>query len=122
MTASALSSVSVDTPTRLPIGWEAWGVAWARTPGKASTSQRPGISGNAKILFSSARKMVSVLAAMVSLLTNGCLSSWVRSCHWTSMAHGGSCARCTVRERQPGDHSLSRTRDIEHRYYCDHGH
>src|SRR5262249_50518380 len=122
MTASALSAVRVATPTRLPIGWEVWGVARARTPGKASTSQRPGISGNAKILVSSARKMVSWLAAMVSLLTNGCLSDGVRSGHWQSMAHGGSCARCTVRERQPGDHFLARTRDIEHRSYCDHGH
>src|SRR5262245_47320054 len=71
MTASAFASVSVDTPTRLPIGWEIWGVAWARTPGKSGTSQRPGISGNAKILFSRARKMAPWLAAMVSLLTKG---------------------------------------------------
>src|SRR5262249_11229730 len=71
MTASALSAVSVATPTRLPIGWEVWGVAWARTPGKSSTSHRPGISGNAKILVSRARKMASLLAAMVSLLTKG---------------------------------------------------
>src|SRR5215475_13917818 len=71
MPASALASVRAATPTRLPIGWEVRGVAWARTPGKASTSQRPGISGNAKILFSSASKMASWLAAMVSLLTKG---------------------------------------------------
>src|SRR5215470_13572786 len=71
MTASALAAVRVDTPTRLPIGWEVWGVAWARTPGKSSTSHRPGISGNAKILVSRARKMASWLTAMVSLLTKG---------------------------------------------------
>src|SRR5215831_14745320 len=71
MTALALAAVRVDTPARLPIGWEIWGVAWARTPGKSSTSHRPGIAGNAKILVSSARQMASWLAAMVSLLTKG---------------------------------------------------
>src|SRR5262249_9071922 len=111
MTASALSAVRVATPTRLPIGWEAWGVAWARTPGKWSTSHRPGNSGNANILFSSARKMASLLAAMVSLLTNSWLSDSVRYGHWQCIAHGGSCARWTVHSMQPGDRDLSRTLD-----------
>src|SRR5262252_10853950 len=71
MTASALAAVRVATPTRLPIGWEIWGVARVRTSGKSSTSHRPGIAGNAKILVSSARQMASWLAAMVSLLTKG---------------------------------------------------